>query len=79
MIWIFGRGSEVLHLETRFDNRRGEYVLLIVWADRPSETERYQERRTFEARLRALEQQLAAEQWTQLGSPTILSDGWRIT
>ncbi len=79
MIWIFGRGSEVLHLETRFDNARGEYLLVVVWADRPSETERYRERRAFDGRLRALEQQLAAEQWTQLGSPTILADGWRIT
>jgi hypothetical protein len=49
MIWIFARGSDVLHLETRFDDARAEYVLVVVWAD------------------------------PQMGSPTILADGWRIT
>ena len=76
---MFERGQEALRLETRFDSVHGEYVLVVVWTDRPAETERYRERAAFDARVRALEQQLAAEHWTQVGSPTILADGWRIT
>lgn len=79
MIWIFERGEEALRLETRYDSVSGEYVLVVVWGHRPTETERYRERAAFDARVRGLEQQLAAEHWTQVGSPTILRDGWRIT
>ena len=79
MIWIFERGHEALRLETRFDNVRDEFVLVVVWADQRRETERFRRQDAFDARLRALEQQLAGEHWTQVGSPTILRDGWRIT
>ena len=76
MIWLFERGREVLRLETRFDAAGDEYVLVVVWSDRV-ETERFIDSAAFDSRLRALEQQLAAEQWVQVGSPTIVADGWR--
>ena len=79
MIWIFERGNEALRLETRFDSVEDEYVLVVVWADDRHETERFADRHAFDLRLRALEQQLTAEHWPQVGSPTILPDGWRIT
>ena len=77
MIWAFGRADEVLRLETRRDKGDGAYVVVIEWTDRPPETERYPDFQTYQARLRALETQLSAEHWTQLGDPKILPDGWR--
>ena len=77
MIWSFERGDEVIRLVTRIDNGQGDYVLVIEWAERPSETERFADYAAYQARLLALESQLAADRWTLIGSPKILPDGWR--
>lgn len=77
MIWSFERGDEVIRLITRIDNGKGDYVLVIEWAERPSETERFADYAAYQARLLALERQLAADRWTLIGSPEILPDGWR--
>ena len=79
MIWIFERGQEALRLETRFDSIHGEFVLVVVWSDQRHQTERFGDVVAFDSRLRQFEQQLAAEHWTQIGPPTILPEGWRIT
>ena len=78
MIWLFERGREVLRLETRFDSVDNEYVLVVVWAGGRTETERFSDAAAFDLRLRLLEQQLAAEHWVQVGSPMIMSDGWKV-
>ncbi len=77
MIWLFERGAEVLRLETRVDNASGEYVLVSTWTEGPPKVERFRDYGSYEARIRALEAKLASEHWLQVGSPTILSDGWR--
>jgi hypothetical protein len=77
MIWSFERGDEVIRLETRIDNGRGDYILVIEWSERPPETERFTDYGAYHARLLTLESQLAADNWTQIGSPKILADGWR--
>lgn len=77
MIWSFERGDEVIRLVTRIDNGKGDYVLVIEWAERPSETERFTDYAAYQERLLALESQLAADRWTLIGSPEILPDGWR--
>lgn len=77
MIWLFERGADVLRLETRVDNASGEYVLVSTWTEGPPQVERFRDFGTYEARILALEAKLAAEQWLQVGSPTILFDGWR--
>jgi hypothetical protein len=77
MIWLFERGQEALRLETRFDNDRGDFVLTIVWGDQRLEVHRFRSKEAFETQLRTLEAQLAAEQWTQIGPPAILPDGWK--
>ena len=77
MIWLFERGDDVVRLETRFENATGEYVVVIAWAAREAETERFSDYDTFHARILALETQLDAEHWAQAGSPTILPRGWR--
>ena len=78
MIWLFERGQEALRIETRCDNDAREYVATTYWPDGRSETERFTSVAAFRARLGALERQLAAEQWTQIGSPMLLSEGWRL-
>jgi hypothetical protein len=40
-------------------------------------TERFTDEQAFRARTIALEQQLDAEHWKQVGSPEILPPGWR--
>lgn len=77
MIWTFERGDEVLRLETRIDNATGEYLIVSMWAERPSEIERFRDPMQYDLRIRTLEAQLTANQWCQIGSPHILSDGWR--
>ena len=77
MVWFFGRGNETVQIETRFDNGAREYVLDILWANRPLETERFRELADFQTRVAAIEQQLRAQSWTQIGGPDILADGWR--
>ena len=77
MIWIFERADEMLRLETRYDNRSGEFLLIIHRA-RGSQVERFKNTITFRERLEVLETQLAAEQWTAHG-PTFLHDGWKLT
>jgi hypothetical protein len=77
MIWLFERGDEVLRLETRVDNASGEYVLVSTWSESETRVERFHDHGKYQARILALEGQLAADHWTQVGSPQILSDGWR--
>ena len=77
MIWRFERGDEVLRLETRIDSDTQAFVLVITWTDRPEVTERYWNVAAYEARLRALENELAHEHWCQVGSPVLLHDGWK--
>jgi hypothetical protein len=77
MIWSFGRGEEIIRLHTSYDMHSHEFVLDITWADRPATSERFTTIRKFKTRVLAVEQQLADEHWTQLGSPDILPHGWR--
>jgi len=77
MVFFFSRGGAKVRLETRFDNATREYVLDIVWPDRASEVERFHNTDEFQARLTVLEEQLAADHWTQVGSPELLPSGWR--
>jgi heme-degrading monooxygenase HmoA len=77
MIWFFERGQEVVRVETRVDNSTREYVLVIWWADRAAETERFQTREAFDTRIKQLEERLMTENYAQARRPTILAEGWR--
>ena len=77
MIWLYERGREILRLETRYDSGADAYVLVVVWSDNRVETERFRDPAVFDLRLRTLERELAAEQWVQVGAPTILTEGWK--
>ena len=78
MLWIFERGDESVHLETRYDNQTAGYVLIIHRADGTQQIERFQDMLTFRNRLDELEKQLEAEHWHATGSPVLLRDGWKI-
>jgi len=77
MVWFYRNTSGDLRIETRVDDRTGEYVLDLVWPGGPVETERFVNEDAFRARTIALEHQLDTEQWTQIGTPEILPHGWR--
>jgi hypothetical protein len=76
MLWFYERDTIVLRLETRYDNTTAEYVALLHHPDGRQELQRFSKLEAFRQWLVALEQTLAADQWTRKGSPDILPDGW---
>jgi hypothetical protein len=77
MVWFFSRGNDSVRVETRFDNASREFVLDVTWPHQPVITERFDDLGTFEARVLAVEAQLEAQSFAQVGTPKILSYGWR--
>ena len=78
MIWIFERGNESLRLETRYENDTAEYVLIVHHPDGSHQTERFNDRVTFQTRLDSLEKKLGRENWHYVGAPVLLRDGWKL-
>ena len=78
MLWMFERNDESLRLETRYDNTTLEFVLIMRLPDGKQQIERFKDALTFRNRLEALQAQLESEQWTAVGSPVMLRDGWKI-
>ena len=74
MIWLYERGQEALRIETTYDKDARQYVATIYWPDGRSESERFTSQASFHARLRALERQLAADHWQQIGGPKPLEE-----
>jgi len=77
MVWFYKRSDGELRIETRFDSASNQYVLEVAWPGRPTMSERFSDTAAFETRVLALERQLDAERWEQVGSPEILPHGWR--
>ena len=63
MIWLFERNGEWARLITRFTPGGGGYVLVVEWSHGLTTTERFSEVAPFQARILALEVQLATEGW----------------
>ena len=76
MIWFYERDKVALRLETRYDNKTAEYVAVLHHPDGRQDLQRFSKLETFRQWLMGLEQTLAADRWTQKGSPDILPDGW---
>jgi hypothetical protein len=76
MVWFFGRGSEVIRVETRIDSASGDYLVEVAKPDGAVETERFSDRDVFQQRLEAIEAQLQAQSYVQLGAE-VLPPGWR--
>jgi hypothetical protein len=77
MVWFFSRGNDSVRVETRFDNTSREFVLDVTWPGRPPETERFNDLGVFQSRVLAVEAQLEAESFAQVGTPKVLPHGWR--
>ena len=41
MLWFFDRGAEVLEIETRYDNARSEFLVVVGYPDGSERTERF--------------------------------------
>ena len=67
MLWFYERDAIVLRLETRYDNATAEYVALLHHPDGRQELQRFNKLEEFRQWLVALEQALAADQWTRKG------------
>jgi hypothetical protein len=78
MIWIFKREHESLRLETRYDKETSEYVLIVHSPDGRQEIERFNDGATFQTRLDTLDKRLSRENWSYVGAPVLLRDGWKI-
>lgn len=76
-MWFYERPGASLRIETRVDSATGDYLLQVERPGQPTTTERFKNLHAFEKRLLAIEEQLAAERWTQVSGPEILPHGWR--
>ena len=76
MIWFYSQDTLTARIETRYDNRTAEYVLVVHWPDDRRQEERFATAILFRKRLIELETQITAKKWRKGGPPVILSDGW---
>ena len=77
MLWSFEREEHSLHLETRYDDDTGEYVVVTRYSDGREHTERFAKADNFRSWLAAFDQNLETERWTvRSGGPVALPDGW---
>lgn len=76
MLWFYSRESQALRVETRYDNERSHYVLVVYWPDGRTQTERFTDPVAFRDRLVELETELGADCWKSVGFPVILPHGW---
>ncbi len=75
MIWIYEKDAQAVGLETRYDNRTLQYVLITHWPDR-DDIERYEKLEDFRERLLTLERTLADDAWQRAGPPILSPAGW---
>ncbi|MEO8678923.1 MAG: hypothetical protein ABI665_07750 [Vicinamibacterales bacterium] len=77
MIWLYERDSEVLRIETRYDNASGSYELIWHRQDGTQTVEQFSSEASYRVRLEAVERVLQTDRWMSSGPPHILKDGWR--
>ena len=77
MVWFYAGTRGTIRVETLHDSSRNEYVLSIARPREAAVVERFADVSAFDARLKALETELADEGCRQIGTPQLLSDGWR--
>ena len=76
MMWFWSRDNRNLQLETRYDNAKCEFVIVLRDPDGRRDEERFQDVREFGQRLGEWEQQLRADRWQQAGMPLIDPSGF---
>ena len=76
MLWFYSQDSLSLTIETRYDNRTAEYVLVVHWSVNHQQEERFATETLFRKRLFEIEMQVNSGGWRKDGPPKILPDGW---
>jgi len=76
VLWFYSQDSQTIRIETRYDNRTAEYVLVVHWSVDYRQEERFATPILFRRRLAEFGTQINADGWRQDGSPVILPDGW---
>jgi hypothetical protein len=76
MLWFYSQDRLAIRIETRYDNRTAEYVLVVHWSADHRQEERFATAILFRKRLLELEMQVNDEGWRKDGPPLILRDGW---
>ena len=76
MLWFFERATEIVELETRYDNDNAQYLLELRIPDEPPKIERFDDAMAFRVRLQAIEESLRGQRWMRKGPPSLLADGW---
>ena len=76
MLWFYSQDDSALRIETRYDNRTSEYVLVVHWSADRRQEERFATAARFRHRVRELDAQVNADGWRKDGPPVILPGGW---
>jgi hypothetical protein len=76
VLWFYSQERLTIRIETRYDNRTAEYVLVVHWSADHRQEERFASAIIFQKRLLELETQVNAGGWRKDGRPIILPDGW---
>jgi hypothetical protein len=76
MLWFYSHERRTIRIETRYDNRTAEYVLVVEWSADHRQEERFGTEIVFRERLLELAAQVNAEGWRKDGPPIVLPDGW---
>lgn len=76
MIFFFERDDESLRLETQYDEKSGEYVVEINYADGQKRVERFKDMEAFRVWIETFDRELSFEHWVSRSGPIILPYGW---
>jgi hypothetical protein len=76
MLWFFDRDDESLRCETRFDNDRWEFVVVVKYPDGSERTERFSTPDDFRKWIVAFDQLLREQHWVGRTGPIVLPYGW---
>jgi hypothetical protein len=76
MLWFFERSDKQIEVETRFDNKTLEYVVIVRRPDEEEKASRFKDSESLRLGLAELTQELEADDWLTSGPPVILPDGW---
>ena len=76
VIWFYSQESVTIRIETKYDNRTSEYVVVVHWSHDHRQEERFATPVLFRKRLFELQTQVNAEGWRKGGPPIILLEGW---
>ena len=76
MLWFFERADESLRLETRYDNKTSEFLVVVSYPDGRERTEQFATLEDFRRCLQAFEHVLHQQHWTGRNGPIVLPYGW---